>query len=119
MRKNDVSLAKTKVFDSQRLSLVYAFGSFQISGIAQQSKRLDQGPADRESGFSMGISYKYSQYKILTQYGRSDILKPDAKSWHVGIERKLAKTAKAYLYHWDYDQSSDSRTTSLGIEYKF
>jgi len=119
MRKNDVSLAKTKVFDSQRLSLVYALGSFQISGIAQQSKRLDQGPADRESGFSMGISYKYSQYKILTQYGRSDILKPDAKSWHLGIERKLAKTAKAYLYHWDYDQSSNSRTTSLGIEYKF
>ena len=65
MRKNDVSLAKNKVFDSQRLSLVYTFGALQISGIAQQSKRLDQEGADRESGFSMGISYKVNQYKIL------------------------------------------------------
>ena len=119
MRKNDVSLAKNKVFDSQRLSLVYTFGALQISGIAQQSKRLDQEGADRESGFSMGISYKVNQYKLQSQFGQSDILKPDARSWHVGIERKLAKTAKAYLYHWDYDQSSNSRTTSLGIEYKF
>jgi len=40
-------------------------------------------------------------------------------SWHLGVERKLGKTAKAYLYHWRYDQSDDSHTTSLGVEYKF
>jgi len=119
MRKNDVSLSKNKVFDTQRLSAVYKLGDLQVSGILQQSERKDVLNASKERGYSLGLSYKVDQYKLLTQYGRSDILKPDALSWHLGVERKLGKTAKAYLYHWRYDQSDESHTTSLGVEYKF
>lgn len=119
VRKNDVSLAKNKVFNTQRLSAVYQLGNLQVSGIVQQSERQDLPNAAKESGYSFGASYKANQYKLLTQYGRSDILKPDALSWHLGVERKLGKTSKAYLYHWRYDQADKSHTTSLGVEYKF
>ena len=119
MRKNDKAIAKTKVYDTQRFSAVYKTGPWQMNAILQQSKRLNQIAAQREEGYSLGLSYAFDQYKLVAQTGRSDIIKSDASLHNFGIERKLAKNAKAYLYQSSIDKDGNEKVTSLGIEYKF
>jgi predicted porin len=119
MRKNDKAVAKTKVYDTQRFSAVYKTGPWQMNAILQQSKRLNQIGAQRESGFSLGLGYAFNRYKLVAQTGRSDIIKSDGNFHNFGIERKLAENAKAYLYHSSVDKDGEENITSLGIEYKF
>ena len=119
MRKNDRTVSKTRVYDSIRGVLQYSVAAWTFGAVLQNSRQTNSSSADHESGYSLSVAYKVRGFTLLSQYGQSDILKQDASNLLLGVDRKFAKNARAYLYYQDFDDGSDSRTISLGFEFKF
>ncbi len=117
MRKNDRSVAKTKVYDSYRGNVHYKIGRWKLGFLLQSSELLDATEA--ETGYLASVSYKIGDITAMVQHGQSDIVAADLASTNVGLHYNFDKKSKVYLYYWDYDRGDHSDVLSLGIEIKF
>jgi len=120
MRKNNKSVLSTKVYDSARLAVQYAIGSWKLGAIIQQSERQNAVGADKETGYVMSAIYKFNDWAFLMQTGRSDIIAEGGKADSLGVDYFFNKKTKTYLY-WSNlgDDLGDYDIVSLGFEFKF
>ena len=119
MRKNDKSVAKTKVYNAYRGSVSYKPGNWQFGLMLQRSEQQNSAGADWESAYVASVRYTMGDFRLLAQHGNSDIVGDDVKSSNLGVEYFLQKSTKIYLYYWKYDKLAALDSFSLGVEYKF
>jgi predicted porin len=86
----------------------------------------EDGDASSENdGWIASAAYKAtSDITLKAQYGQSDIVKDEAKTYSLGADYKLAKNAKvfAFVTNEDYDDSGVNVTNdyyAVGTEFKF
>lgn len=106
--------------DVLRLVAQYSINDFTFGGLWEQDNRA--GSDNDNEGWVYSAAYKLnSDVKLKAQYGESDIVKDDAKTYSLGADYKLAKGAKAYAFITDEEYGDDSSNEyyGIGLEYKF
>ena len=86
-----------------------------------QTERLAQN-GENNDGWVYSAAYNVtSDIKLKAQYGESDIVKDNAKTYSLGADYKLAKAAKVYAFVTDeeFGDNSSNEYYGMGLEYKF
>ncbi|MGK0248016.1 MAG: putative porin [Oleispira sp.] len=98
-------------------------GQYSIAGITLGGLwETQQQNGDNKDGWVYSAAYKLmSDVKLKAQYGESDIVKNDAKTYSLGVDYTLAEGAKAYAFATDEEFGDDSSNEyyGIGLEYKF
>ena len=106
--------------DVLRLVAQYSMSDFTVAALWEQDNRA--GSDNDVEGWVYSASYKLnSDIKLKAQYGESDIVKDNAKTYSLGADYKLGKGAKAYAFVTDEEYGDDSSNDyyGIGLEYKF
>lgn len=106
--------------DVLRLVAQYSMSDFTVGALWEQDNRA--GSDNDVEGWVYSASYKLnSDIKLKAQYGESDIVKDNAKTYSLGADYKLGKGAKAYAFVTDEEYGDDSSKEyyGVGLEYKF
>jgi predicted porin len=106
--------------DVLRLVAQYSMSDFTVAALWEQDNRA--GSDNDVEGWVYSASYKLnSDIKLKAQYGESDIVKDNAKTYSLGADYKLGKGAKAYAFVTDEEYGDDSSKEyyGVGLEYKF
>jgi predicted porin len=106
--------------DVTRLVAQYSIAGVQLGGLWERQE-VD-GADDEQMGWVTSVAYKLtSDIKLKAQYGESDIVKNQAKTYSLGVDYKLAKGAKAYAFATDEEFGDDSSKeyAGVGLEFKF
>lgn len=123
MRKNDVAVAKTKVYDSVRAVIQYKFNAWQLAALYERSEQQSsgqEGAADKENGFVVSASYQWNNFVLKSQYGRSDITAANRDNLQLGLDYQLGKHSRLYLIYFDQDDHQGGREVlSSGFEVTF
>ncbi len=104
--------------DATRLVAQYSVAGITLGGLWE----TQQQAGDNKDGWVYSAAYKLnSDVKLKAQYGESDIVKNDAKTYSLGVDYKLAEGAKAYAFATDEEFGDDSSNEyyGVGLEYKF
>lgn len=110
-------------YNIDRVSAQGKLGDFTINGMYQNSEKVSSG--DDGDTFVVSASYKIENYKILVQYQDDETgfgkLKDSGSASSVGVERKLGKQAKAYIWYTqrDLDNSDDEGHLAVTLRYDF
>jgi predicted porin len=110
VEKNDI--------DVTRLVGQYSIADITLGGLWE----TQQQDGDNKDGWVYSAAYKLtSDIKLKAQYGESDIVKDDAKTYSLGVDYTLAEGAKAYAFATDEEFGDDSSKEyyGIGLEYKF
>lgn len=119
LRKNDKTVAKTKVYDTVRLALAYQWDDFKLGGIYQLSERQNLIGADREYGFVLSAAYKLNSFNFRGQVGQSDIIVSNRGNYALGVDYIFGKKMKLFVNHFSQDDDlADNKVTEVGIELK-
>lgn len=106
--------------DVLRLVAQYSISDFTIGALWEDNN--SQGSVNDGDGWVTSLAYKLnSDIKLKAQYGESDIVKEDAKTYSLGADYKLGEGAKAYAFITDeeFGDNSSNEYYGMGIEYKF
>jgi len=109
--------------DALRLVAQYSMADFTVGALWEQDN-TDGSDNDKE-GWVYSASYKLnSDVKLKAQYGESDIVDDNAKTYSLGADYKLGSGAKAYAFVTDetYDKNLKNQSKQyygVGLEYKF
>jgi predicted porin len=104
--------------DVTRLVAQYSVAGITLGGLWE----TQQQAGDNKDGWVYSAAYKLnSDVKLKAQYGESDIVKNDAKTYSLGVDYKLAEGAKVYAFATDeeYRDNSSNEYYGVGLEYKF
>ena len=104
--------------DATRLVAQYSVAGITLGGLWE----TQQQAGDNKDGWVYSAAYKLnSDVKLKAQYGESDIVNNDAKTYSLGVDYKLAEGAKAYAFATDEEFGDDSSKEyyGVGLEYKF
>lgn len=104
--------------DATRLVAQYSVAGITLGGLWE----TQQQNGDNKDGWVYSAAYKLnSDIKLKAQYGESDIVKDNAKTYSLGADYKLADSAKAYAFITDeeYGDNSSNEYYGIGLEYKF
>ena len=109
--------------DVLRLVAQYSMSDFTVAALWEQDNR--SGSKNDVEGWVYSASYKLnSDVKLKAQYGESDIVEDNAKTYSLGADYKLGSGAKAYAFVTDetYDKNLKNQSKQyygVGLEYKF
>jgi predicted porin len=106
--------------DVLRIVAQYSINDFTLGGLWEQDNSA--GSDNDKDGWVYSAAYKLnSDIKLKAQYGESDIVKDNAKTYSLGADYKLADNAKAYAFITDeeYGDNSSNEYYGIGLEYKF
>ena len=110
--------------DITRFVVQGKLGDATIGGLYQQSEKVDSD--DSVDSFVVSASYKLpNSYKLLAQYQDSDgaegKLEDSGNSTSVGVEKKLSKQARMYLWYskFSLDNTPDQDHMALTLRYDF
>jgi len=69
----------------------------------------------------ISASYKIDDFKIKAQFGSGDEKGNGGELTGLGVDYKLCKKSKAYIYTASFkdDAGTDESATGIGIEHKF
>lgn len=104
--------------DVTRLVAQYSMAGVTLGGLWE----TQQQAGDNKDGWVYSAAYKLnSEITLKAQYGESDIVEDNAKTYSLGLDYKLAKGAKAYAFATDEEFGDDSSNEyyGVGLEYKF
>lgn len=104
--------------DVTRLVAQYSISDITLGGLWETQAQN----GDNKDGWVYSASYKLnSDIKLKAQYGESDIVNDNAKTYSLGADYKLAKTAKVYAFATDeeFGDNSSNEYYGVGLEYKF
>ena len=110
-------------YNIDRVSAQAKLGDFVINGMYQNSEKVSSGE-DGDS-YVVSASYKIDNYKILLQYQDDETgfgkLKDSGSSGSIGLERKLGKQARAYVWYTqrELDNSDDEGHLAVTLRYDF
>ncbi len=124
--------------DILRLAGNVNIGPVRLGALVQESSahHEDLYKVDDETAWLVSALWKVGQFDIKAQYGQGEIeAEDDVNDYErsllvAGVDYKLAKTTKTYLYYaapqYDYDENNtngdediDEQTLGLGFEHKF
>jgi predicted porin len=106
--------------DVLRLVAQYSIADLTLGGLWEQDNRA--GDSNDNEGWVYSAAYKInSDITLKAQYGESDIVKDDAKTYSLGADYKLAKAVKVYAFVTDeeFGDNSSNEYYGVGTEFKF
>lgn len=106
--------------DVLRLVAQYSIAGLTLGGLWEQDNRA--GDSNDNEGWVYSAAYKIdSDITLKAQYGESDIVKDDAKTYSLGADYKLAKAVKVYAFVTDeeFGDNSSNEYYGVGTELKF
>ncbi|MDK2776613.1 MAG: porin [Pseudomonadota bacterium] len=104
--------------DAQRVVGQYKAGAVQLGALWETED--DNG--DSNDGWVASAAYKVNgDVTVKAQYGASDIKEEGGETYSLGLDYKLAKPAKAFVYatNEESDVSDSAQYYGVGLEYKF
>lgn len=104
--------------DATRLVGQYSIAGITLGGLWE----TQQQNGDNKDGWVYSAAYKLtSDVKLKAQYGESDIVNDNAKTYSLGVDYKLADNAKVYAFATDeeYQETESNEYYAAGLEYKF
>lgn len=110
-------------YNIDRVTAQGKIGDLTLNGLYQNSEKVSSGK-DGDS-FLVSASYKIDNYKLLIQYQDDETgfgkLKDSGTASSLGIERKLSKQAKAYIWYTqrNLDNSDDESHLAVTLRYDF
>lgn len=122
-----LAVAYDQDVEKEGADVVRAVGQFKFSSLQLGVLWEDQdaGPSSLRDGDGWVVSAKLKASKevaLKAQYGQSDIVKDDGKTWSLGMDYKLSKKTKLYGFytHEEADNlAEDNDYAGIGIEMKF
>jgi predicted porin len=119
MRKNERTVARTRVYDTIRGVVQYTPGDWKFGLLLQGSKQVN-GTNNNESAYIVSASRRLGRFTVNGQWGQSDILANDASRGLLGLDFKLNDATRLYGIFSAYEQAgTDVTAVSVGAEYKF
>lgn len=115
--------SKVAGYDIDRVTAQGKLGDFTIGGMYQQSDKVDSD-SDGD-GYAVNASYKINDYKLMVQYQDTDMtfgkLKDSGTASSIGVERKLSKQTKMYVWYTqhDLDNAADQDNLAVTLRYDF
>lgn len=106
--------------DVLRVAAQYSIADFTFGALWEDNN--SQGSENDGDGWVTSLAYKAtSDITLKAQYGESDIVKEDAKTFSLGADYKLAKSAKVYAFITDeeFADNGSNEYYGMGLEYKF
>jgi len=103
-----------------RATVIYSLGDMRIGGILNKVDSSDT--ADGEVAIGANVSFKMGMNTLKAQFESGDQVAAGATSLSLGVDRKLAKSTKAFAYLNQFDAdaaNSDLLVLAVGLEHKF
>ncbi len=103
-----------------RATVIYSLGDMRIGGILNKVDSSDT--ADGEVAIGANVSFKMGMNTLKAQFESGDQVAAGATSLSLGVDRKLAKSTKAFAYLNQFDAdaaNSDVLVLAVGLEHKF
>jgi len=114
---------KVKGESTFRLTAIYNMGDLAVGALINSVDSADVATAgDDELAFAFSASMKAGENTFKAQFESGDQKYTGAQSISVGVDHKLAKTTKAYVYANMFDtDTADTNVTQVfaGLEHKF
>ncbi len=112
---------KVKGEGTQRLTAIYTMGDLKIGGLINNVDSADVAAGADELGYAMNASMKMGVNTLKAQYEAGDQKTAGATSATVGVDHKLGKATKAFVYanQMAADGIDDELSLALGLEHKF
>ena len=102
----------------QRATVIYTLGDLKIGGLINNVDKADT--AGDELGFAANVSLKQGVHTFKAQFELGDKKSAGATNLSFGVDHKLAKATKAYIYVNQFDtDASDRLAVAFGLEHKF
>jgi len=103
-----------------RATVIYSLGDMRIGGILNKVDTSDVGPNDDELAVGANVSFKMGMNTLKAQVESGDQVAVGATSLSLGVDRKLAKSTKAFAYLNQFDKDAeDVLALAVGLEHKF
>ena len=105
-----------------RATVIYSLGDMRIGGILNNVDTSDTGAGGDELAVGANVSLKMGMNTVKAQFESGDQVAVGATSLSLGVDRKLAKSTKAFAYLNQFDTdaaNSDVLVLALGLEHKF
>jgi len=103
-----------------RATVIYSLGDMRIGGILNKVDTSDVGPNDDELAVGANVSFKMGMNTLKAQVESGDQVAVGATSLSLGVDRKLAKSTKAFAYLNQFDKDAeDVLVLAVGLEHKF
>jgi len=112
----------TKVSEESviRATGVFKMGDLQLGVLVNQVDSDDVGAGEDELAFGVSAAMKAGQSTFKAQYESGDQEDAGATAIKVGMDRKLAKTTKAYVYANTFESDAvEATAVQVGLEHKF
>ena len=105
--------------DVTRVAAQYTMGDLTAGVMFNDSEAVGSGVSNDSSLVS--ASYKIDNIKLKAQFGTGDEKGKGGDLTGFGVDYKLGKKSKAYIYTASYknDSGTDKTATGVGIEHKF
>jgi len=103
-----------------RATVIYSLGDMRIGGILNKVDTSDT--SDGELAVGANVSFKMGMNTLKAQFESGDQVALGATSLSLGVDRKLAKSTKAFAYLNQFDSdaaNSDVLVLAVGLEHKF
>ena len=112
---------KVKNEATQRLTAIYTMGDLKVGGLINNVDSDDVAAGADELGYAVNASMKMGMNTVKAQYEAGDQKAAGATSATVGVDHKLGKATKAFVYlnQSTADASKDATSLALGLEHKF
>ncbi|MEH6344193.1 MAG: porin [Bermanella sp.] len=115
---------KVKNEATQRLTAIYTMGDLKIGGLINNVDSADSAEVAanaEELGYAVNASMKMGMNTLKAQYEAGDQKTVGATSATVGVDHKLGKATKAFVYlnQMTADVGEDVISLALGLEHKF
>lgn len=103
-----------------RAIVQYKIASVTVGGMYEESETASNL---REEGWLVSALHEWEKWGVRAQYGQSDIIYVDAKTFSVGLDYNLSKAAKTFLYYTkeesDGSEAINDRYLGIGFELSF
>lgn len=110
---------KVKGESTQRVTAIFKAGNASFGALINNVDEADT--ADAELGYAANVAYKLGANTLKAQYEMGDQKAAGATSLSLGVDHKLAKTTKAFVYvnQFETDNTDANTALALGLEHKF
>lgn len=111
---------KVKGEATQRVTAIFSLGDLKL-GALLNNVDTDDTKGEDELGYAVNASMKMGMNTLKAQYEAGDQKAEGATSTTVGMDHKLGKATKAFVYlnQMTADALEDETSLALGLEHKF
>ena len=107
-----------------RLVAMYSAEAFEVGALYQVTDDVTPGMDNKDTSMLVSAAVMVDRFKLKAQYGvvEGDVTDREATMMGVGVDYKLAKASKAYVYATSLSiepTDDENRVAGIGLEHKF